>query len=59
MIKLDVSIPTPVAPYPIYIGNELLANLPQLVGFDQYSKVGILTDTHIATALLQIGRAHV
>jgi 3-dehydroquinate synthase len=52
MIKLDVSIPTPVAPYPIYIGNELLANLPQLVGFDQYSKVGILTDTHIATALL-------
>lgn len=58
MIKLDVSIPSPIAPYPIYIGNELLANLPQLVGFEQYSKVGILTDTHVATNVLPLVHAH-
>lgn len=52
MIKLDVSIPSPIAPYPIFIGNELITNLPQVVGFDQYSKVGIISDTHVATNVL-------
>lgn len=58
MIKLDVSIPCPIEPYPIFIGEELLANLPQLIGFDQYSKVGVLMDTHVATAALPLLQPH-
>ena len=54
MIKLDVSIPCPITPYPVFIGNELIGNLAQLIGFDQYSKVGILTDTHVATSVLPL-----
>ena len=40
--------------YPIYIGNNILPDLNQLVQFEKYSKVVILTDTNLEKLWLEL-----